>query len=162
MQTHTVVKDCASLPTPSYHKFISFKYTNTQMLLYIVRATHTHYALRYSLSSESELILVTRVHTPSHTNTCTHYSLLEDIRSDHSMTGSERTSRVTESPTYFIPVQLLQQSICAACRIKPWIWIGLHFPPNSKEDRIFRGRTMPDYFRLFISWEMSSQLIYNA
>ncbi len=104
--TNTHISQVYLIPTHKYtHAFVH-------------SATHTNYALRYPLSSESDLILEG---THPHTHTCTHYSLLEDTRSDHSMTGSERTSRITESTTHFISVQLLQQSSCAACRIKPWI-----------------------------------------
>lgn len=80
---------------------------------------------------------VTKIYTPSHTNKRTHYSLLKRVWRDRSMTGSERTVRVTERPTLLIPVQLSQLSVCAARRLKPWIRIGLYFTPNCKKESIF-------------------------
>lgn len=60
------------------------------------------------------------------------------------MTLSEITSGVAERPALFIPIQLSQLSICAACRLKARIWIGLYFTPSCKEQRIFRNRINSD------------------
>lgn len=87
------------------------------MLSFRVSAIHTDYTLCYSLTHT--VLAVPRVYTPSHTNKCTHYSLLEHVWFDHSIAGSERTIRVTESPTLFIPAQLSHLIICAARHLKP-------------------------------------------